>query len=107
MRRGARVDQRWTWTEFILGHRCVFTFRHGISLERAEGNVLEARAELYKRFGSEFRPTAIQVASWFAAKTDGAMSVEVVAEVGPGAVATFVEMTEQQRAAKLSKEEGR
>lgn len=107
MRLGERVDPQWTWTEVVYGYRCVFKFRHGVSLERAEGNVLEARAALYKRYGDELRPTALQVASWLAGRTDGVESVEVRAEIGAGAAATVVEITERQRAAKLSKEEGR
>lgn len=104
MRRGERVDPQWTWAEVVYGYRCVFTFRHGVSAERAEGNVLEAKAELYRRFGNEVRPSALQVASWLAGRTDGAEGVEVRAELGAGATATVVEITERQRAAKLSKE---
>jgi hypothetical protein len=104
VRLGERVDPQWTWTEVIHGYRCLFTFRHGVSLERAEGNVLEVKAALYKRFGNEFRPTELQVASWLAGRTDGVESVEVRAEIGAGATATVVEINERQRAAKLSKE---
>lgn len=107
MRTNTRVDPQWTWAEVVYGYRCVFKFRHGVSLERAEGNVLEVRAALYKRFGNELRPTALQVASWLAGRADGVVSVEVRAEIGAGATATVVEITERQLAAKSNKEEGR
>lgn len=94
MRREARVDPAWTFTQIIHGRACVFTFRHGVTEETAEGNVIEAVSALYAKLGSEFVPSSIQLASWLAGRTDGVVSVEVRAVIGHGAVASVVERPE-------------
>lgn len=89
MRRGERVDTAWTFTEIIHGHRVLFRFMHGVTSERAEGNVMGARDMMRARYG-EATPSPVQLAARLAELTEAIEYVEVQAVIGHGAVAWVV-----------------
>lgn len=96
---GTGGDSAWTFTEQVRGRRCVFTFRHGITAEMAEGNVLEAVMALRAGYVDGESLSTIQLATWLAARTSGVASVRIEAVIGHGAVATVVERGKRKHAA--------
>lgn len=92
-----RVDSSWTFTHIIRGRTCVFTFKHGVTEESAEGNVLEVTVALYQQFGSGLPSTSQQLATWLASMTSGVESVEVKSVIGHGAIARVISQSKLKR----------